>query len=72
MAEVDVYVKKWGDSLAIIIPRDVVYREKLRVDDNVHLRIEKSVNLRDIFGIARGKIIQSVQELKDDAKTGWG
>ncbi|MBI4148390.1 AbrB/MazE/SpoVT family DNA-binding domain-containing protein [Candidatus Woesearchaeota archaeon] len=71
MAEIDVEVKKWGDSLAVIIPSETVDEENLRAKDKVHLQIKKEVDVSAIFGIARGKIKATVQQLKNEARKGW-
>jgi len=71
MVEIDVEVKKWGDSLAVIIPRETVDEENLRAKDKVHLQIQKEVDVSAIFGIAKGKIKATVQQLKNEARKGW-
>ncbi|MBI4145877.1 AbrB/MazE/SpoVT family DNA-binding domain-containing protein [Candidatus Woesearchaeota archaeon] len=71
MAETDLEIKKWGDSLAVIIPKEIVRKVKLRPKDRIHVTLEKEVDLSDIFGIAKGKLKESVQQLKDEAKNGW-
>ena len=71
MAELEIEVRKWGDSLAVIIPKHIVQQEGIRVHDNVHIKIEKETDFSDIFGLTRSKLQKTVQELKDDAKKGW-
>ena len=71
MAEVISEVKQWGDSFAVIIPKHVARHERITLHDTVHLKIEKKVDLTDIFGIAKGKISATVQELKNEARKGW-
>lgn len=71
MAEIDVEIKKWGDSLAVIIPKGIAEKEKIHVKDTVHLSIVKEHNLSDVYGILKGKIKKHPQELKDEARSGW-
>jgi len=71
MAEIDVQVKKWGDSLAVVIPKGVVDQENIAVKDSVHLKVEKKVDISDIFGVAKNKAKFSIQQLKDEARKGW-
>ena len=71
MVEVNVKVRKWGDSLAVIIPKEIAEREKIRVEDNVNLKIEKEANLSDVFGILKGKLKKTAQQLKNEARRGW-
>ena len=71
MAEVDVQVKKWGDSLAVIIPKEIVETEKIHIKDMVHIKIEKETDLSDIFGILRSKLKKTPQQLKNEGRKGW-
>lgn len=71
MAELNTKVKKWGDSLAIIIPKETANIEKISVSDNVHVKIEKETDLSDVFGILKGKLKKTAQQLKDESRKGW-
>jgi len=42
MAELNVKVRKWGDSLAVIIPKEIADKEKIGTNDNIHIKIEKN------------------------------
>ena len=48
MADINVKVRKWGDSLAVIIPKEVAKQEKIRVQDKIHLRIDKEMDICEI------------------------
>lgn len=71
MAELNVKVRKWGDSLAVIIPKEIADKEKLNTNDQIHLSISKKHDLSDVFGILKGKIKKSAQQLKDESRKGW-
>ncbi len=71
MAELNAKVKKWGDSLAIIIPKETAEMEKISVSDNVRIKIEKKMDFSDLFGIAKGKLKKTAQQLKDESREGW-
>ena len=71
MAELNVKVRKWGDSLAVIIPKEVAKQEKISTNDSIHIRLEKKMNFLDLFGIAKGKIKKSAQQLKNESRQGW-
>ena len=71
MAELNVKVRKWGDSLAVIIPKVIADKEKISTNDNIHIKIEKKMNFLDLFGIAKGKIKKSAQQLKNESREGW-
>ncbi len=69
MAEVDATARQWGDSIAIIIPREVVVQENIKPKDRVHIVLQKEYDFRDIFGTF--KIKKTPQQLKDASRTGW-
>ena len=69
MAEIDTQARKWGDSIAVIIPRDVVKAEVIRINDRVHVSVRKEHDLSRIFGI--WKTNKTPQELKDESRKDW-
>jgi antitoxin component of MazEF toxin-antitoxin module len=69
MAEVEARVRKWGDSVAVIIPRDVAKSESINANDIVHFSIHKEHDLSDLFG--KFKTRKTPQQLKDESRTGW-
>ena len=71
MAELNAKVRKWGDSLAVIIPKEIAKKEKIGTNDNVHVKIDKEMNFLDLFGIVKGKIKKSAQQLKNESREGW-
>lgn len=71
MAELDVQVRKWGDSYAVIIPKDIAKKENIHLKSTIHLKFEKEDDLSDVFGLLRGKVKRSAQEMKNEAREGW-
>ena len=71
MAEINARVRKWGDSLAVIIPKEIAEKEKIKVEDKIHLSIGKEMDFTDLFGIVKGKIKKSAQQLKNESREGW-
>ena len=64
-----VTVKKWGSSMAIIIPQEMVKNQHIREGDEVAINIFKKGDLSDIFGTLKTKL--TGQQLKDMARIGW-
>lgn len=73
MDETTARVKKWGNSLGVVIPAGIARRQELAPGDAVRIRIEPvRLRVKDIAGILR-------EELKDldwkqvdrDLATGW-
>jgi len=54
--EAEVRVKKFGGSLGIILPRGLVERERIDVDDKLKVRVEKIVDLSFMWG--KGKDVR--------------
>jgi len=69
MAEVEAKVRKWGDSVAVIIPRDIAKNESIGVNDIVHVSFHKEHDLSDLFG--RFKTRKTPQQMKDESRAGW-
>lgn len=70
MSEMEAIARKWGDSIAIIISKKIVEAEKIKPKDKVRIIIKKEDDLSDLFGKFKTK--KSPQELKDEAREGWG
>jgi antitoxin component of MazEF toxin-antitoxin module len=69
MTEIDVIARKWGDSLAVIIPSDVVKKENIRPHDKIHLSVKKGYDLTPFFGML--KMRKTAQQMKDEERAGW-
>lgn len=46
--------KKWGNSLGIVIPSEVVKNQKITPETEIHVDIEKPEPLKDLFGKLSG------------------
>lgn len=70
--EIKTIAKKWGSSIGIIIPKEVVETKKIKENDEIIIEIKKSVLVRDLFGMFP-KITskETAQELKDEMRKGW-
>ena len=69
MAELETITRKWGNSLGITIPKNVVEEEHLREDQKVLVEIKPVVDFRPLRGLGHFK--KSAQELKDEMRAGW-
>ena len=65
----EVVLRKWGNSIAAVIPREVVEKEHLKENQKIDLQIMKKADLSDIFGSLKRKM--SGQEFKDMCREGW-
>ncbi|MBI2652070.1 AbrB/MazE/SpoVT family DNA-binding domain-containing protein [Candidatus Woesearchaeota archaeon] len=64
-----VTVKKWGSSIAVIIPKEIAKNQGIKEGDEVAINIFKKGNLGDIFGTLKTKL--TGQQLKDMARKDW-
>ena len=69
MTEIETFARKWGDSIAIILPRKVVEKERIKERDRIRVKIKKEVSLIHLFGSL--KTNKTAQELKDESRRGW-
>ena len=42
-------VKKWGNSMGVLIPKEVVEREKIKINEKIIFNIVKKADLTNIF-----------------------
>jgi antitoxin component of MazEF toxin-antitoxin module len=65
----EVEVKKWGNSMAVILPRELVSEKHIKEHEKVFIDVVKEADLTKIFGTL--KLGVSGQELKDMVREGW-
>jgi antitoxin component of MazEF toxin-antitoxin module len=69
MEKIKVLARKWGDSIAVILPSDVVKKEGIAPLDNIIVGVEREDDISDFFG--KLKTEKTAQELKDESRKGW-
>lgn len=62
-------VRKWGNSLGIVLPKEVIEQKHLKPKDRILVEVVKEADLSGIFGTLKTKI--SGQKLKDMVRKGW-
>ena len=64
-------VKKWGNSLGIILPKKLVKERNLKENSKIEILIAKEKpNLDEIYGLVK-KRKMSGQKMKDEARKEW-
>ncbi len=66
---IEAVVRKWGNSVGVILPKELVERESLKENEKVLLEVVKEANLEGIFGSLKRKM--SGQEFKNMVREGW-
>ena len=66
-----VIARRWGNSLGITLPKELVERQNIKEGDKLVLPVViKKADLSDIFGSI--KTGESGQKFKDRVRKGWG
>ena len=71
MIETEAQIREWGRSVGIVIPKDMVIKERIKVGDNVKILIKKKSNpIKETFGIFKFK--RSTDEILNEIdREGW-
>ncbi len=69
MIELETVTRKWGNSLGITLPKEVVEQEHISENEHLRVLILKQRNpLKSTFGMMKGKWNKSGQEIKDELR----
>ena len=68
--ELKVKARRWGNSIAFILPKLIVDEKKIRENDEITVEIKKRPLARETFGILKNWK-RSTQEIKDEMRRGW-
>ena len=70
MTEIECVTKKWGSSLGIIIPKEIVNIEHITENEKILVDIKKKHKAKEFFGLIPNWKV-STDEIKKDMKKGW-
>ena len=68
--DVTAKVRRWGDSLGVVIPREIAVEENLIEGDTIVISVEKEADLSDFFGAFQHKQ-KNTQKFKDELREIW-
>lgn len=69
--EIETVTRKWGNSIAIIIPARFVEEQKLKENEKVIVKVEKKkVKAGELFGFLKGWK-RPTDEILKEADKGW-
>ena len=70
--EIKTITRKWGNSIAVVIPKDIVESERIREDQEVTITVETRKPISaPLFGKFPRSSKETPQEIKDEVKKGW-
>lgn len=67
MAQKIVVARKWGNSIGVALPSEVIREENIMPNDKLVLSVRKVVPLKDIFG--KLKMKESAEEILKEIRT---
>ncbi len=70
MTVISTRVKKWGNSIGIIIPSEIAIAKKIKENQDISVIIleDSKKILEETFGSLKGKLKKSSQEIKDEIR----
>ena len=64
-------IRRWGNSLGVILPKDVTRRLKLKEHEMIELKVKRGKeDLMDLFGTLKFK--EPTKKIIKEIKEGWG
>ena len=71
MTVVKSQIKKWGNSYGMIIPKTIMKSEHLQENQDIEIILVKDSKkvLKETFGMAKGKLKKSAQQIKDELRS---
>jgi antitoxin component of MazEF toxin-antitoxin module len=71
---IEVKTKKWGNSIGVVIPIEIIERFNIKPEEEIIIEIEKKNNvLKDMFGKARFKksAKKMIKEFREEYASKW-
>ncbi len=63
--------RRWGNSLGITIPKEIIDKEKIKEGEEVIVNVrKKKTNLSELFGMLKDTKIDA-QKMKDESRKIW-
>ncbi len=71
---IEVETKQWGNSLGIIIPKEVINALKIKAKEKIIIKIEKKESpLKELWGLGKGKKLtqKAREENRKNLESKW-
>lgn len=72
MPEIEAKPRKWGNSIGIVIPKEVVDEQHITLKDSLVVEIRKKKSkkeIKELFG--KFSFDKSTQRIKEEMRKGW-
>lgn len=70
MVEVQTRTRKWGSSIGIILPKNIVDEIRIKPNEILTIDIRKKRKAKEFLGILK-EYNKPSQEIKDEVRKGW-
>ena len=70
MVEIETKTRKWGSSIGVVLPKNVVDEIGIKPNEKITLDIKKRHLAKEFFGLLKDWK-RPTQEIKDEARAGW-
>ena len=68
--EIKTKARKWGSSLAVVLPKNLVDETGIKPNETIVIDIKRGIKVKNVFGMFP-EWKRSAQEIKNDARKGW-
>ncbi len=71
---IEVKTKQWGNSIGVIIPKEVVNTLKIKPEETILIKVERKENpLKELFGTLKSKksTEQMIKEVRKELESKW-
>lgn len=68
--EIKAIARRWGSSIAVIIPKQVIDQRRIAENDEIIIEIKQKQTTGDFFGRFKNWKTPT-QKLKDEMRKGW-
>ena len=70
MVETEVKTRKWGSSIGLVLPKEVVDEVGIKPNEKITIEVKKRPLAKEFFGLLKDWK-RPTQEIKDEARAGW-
>ena len=67
---IEARLRRWGSSLGVIVPKEIVDKERLKPGEEIIFEIKKKNAVKSVFGALKDWKIDS-QKVKDELRKEW-
>ena len=68
--EIEARTRKWGSSIGVVLPKEVVKEIGIKPDEKITIDIKKRPLAKEFFGLLKDWK-RPTQEIKDEIRAGW-